>query len=74
MERANTSMDSWIQETCYMSAVTSGPNKPNNINELWNHQSPNDKGKSEKQSRKNYIVWKTRKFGEPYVKQMCQNT
>ena len=25
MERANINMDNWIQETCYMSAVTSGP-------------------------------------------------
>ena len=29
MERASINMDNWIQETCYMSAVTSGPDEPN---------------------------------------------
>ena len=33
IERANTNMDNWIQEKCYISAVTSGPDEPNNINE-----------------------------------------
>ena len=28
MERANINMDNWIQETCYMSAVSSGPDEP----------------------------------------------
>ena len=27
MERANINMDNWIQETCYMSVVTSGPDE-----------------------------------------------
>ena len=52
MERANINMDNWIQETCYMSVVTSGPD-------------------GEKQLQKNYIVWKTKMSGEPYIKQMC---
>ena len=38
MERANINMDDWIQETCYISAVTSGPDEPNNFNEAWTHQ------------------------------------
>ena len=41
MEKANIHMDNWIQETCYTSVVTSGPNDPNNFNEAWNHQCPN---------------------------------
>ena len=60
MERANINMDNWIQETCYMSAVTSGPDEPNNFNEAWNHQSLNEKENGEKQSQKNCIVWKTK--------------
>ena len=28
LERANINMDNWIQETCYISAVTSGPDEP----------------------------------------------
>ena len=45
MERANIYMDNWIQETCYMAAVTSGPDEPNHYNEAWDHHSPNDKKK-----------------------------
>ena len=36
MERANINMDIWILETCYKSAITSGPDEPNNFNEAWN--------------------------------------
>ena len=28
-----------------MSAVTSGPDEPNNFNEVWNHQCPSERGK-----------------------------
>ena len=45
MERANINMDNWIQETCYMSAVTSGPDEPNIFDEAWNHQSLNERRK-----------------------------
>ena len=45
MERANINMDNWIQETCYMSAVTSGHDEPKNFNETWNHQCSNERGK-----------------------------
>ena len=33
IERANTNMDNWIHEKRYISAATSGPDEPNNINE-----------------------------------------
>ena len=35
-------MDNWIQETCYISAVTSGPDEPKNFNEAWNDQCQNE--------------------------------
>ena len=38
MERANINMDKWVQETCYMLAVTSGPDEQNIFNEAWNHK------------------------------------
>ena len=63
METANINMDNWIQETCYMSAVTSGPNEPYNFNEAWNHQSQMKKGNRREAITKNYTVWKTKKFG-----------
>ena len=34
MKKANINMNNWIQETYYISAVTSGPDEPNN---LMNH-------------------------------------
>ena len=42
LERHNIKMENWIQETCYISAVTSGPDEPNNFNEAWNHQDHNE--------------------------------
>ena len=45
MERENINMDNWIQETCYISAITSGLDKPNNFNEAWNHQCQSDRRK-----------------------------
>ena len=35
-------MDNWIQEMCYIFAVTSGPDRPNNFNEARNHQCQNE--------------------------------
>ena len=45
MEKADMTMDNWTQETCYMSAVTSGPKEPNTFNDAWNHHSPNKRTK-----------------------------
>ena len=64
MERANKNRDNWIQETCYISAVTSDPDEPNNFNEAWNHQSPNERRKwkeaftKELYNMENKNVWK----------------
>ena len=49
MERAHINMNNWIQETCYLSALTSGPDEPNDFNEAWNHQCPNESENGEKQ-------------------------
>ena len=35
MERADFTLEEWIQETCLISAVTSGPNKPKTFQEAW---------------------------------------
>ena len=45
MERANINMDNWIQETCYISGVTSGLDEPSNFNEAWNHECLNERRK-----------------------------
>ena len=35
MERADLSMEDWIQETCLISEVTSGPTGPKTFQEAW---------------------------------------
>ena len=35
MERADLAMEDWIQETCLISAVTSGPTEPKTFQEAW---------------------------------------
>ena len=35
MERADLTMEDWIQETCLISAVTSGPTEPKTFKEAW---------------------------------------
>ena len=35
MERADLTLEDWIQETCLISAVTSGPTGPNTFQEAW---------------------------------------
>ena len=35
MERADVTLEDWIQETCLISAVTSGPTEPKTFQEAW---------------------------------------
>ena len=35
MERSDLTLEDWIQETCLISAVTSGPTEPKTIQEAW---------------------------------------
>ena len=37
MERADLTMENWIQETCLISAVTSGPTEPKTFQEAWHY-------------------------------------
>ena len=38
MERADLTMEDWIQETCLISVVPSGPTEPRTFKEVWHHQ------------------------------------
>ena len=38
MERADLTLEDWIQETCLISAVTSGPTEPKTFQEAWHSQ------------------------------------
>ena len=35
MERADLTIEDWIQQTCLISAVTSGPTEPKTFQEAW---------------------------------------
>ena len=71
MERANINMDNWIQETCYISAVTSGPDERNNFNEAWNHLCVNERRKWREATTKE-LYCMGGNSGRTYVKWMCQ--
>ena len=43
MERADLTMEDWIQETCLISAVTSGPTDPRTFQEAWHYPIENDR-------------------------------
>ena len=43
MERADLTMEDWIQETCLISAVTSGPKEPKTFQEVWHCQNENER-------------------------------
>ena len=56
-------MDNLIQETCYISTVSSGPDESNNFNEAWNHQCPNERRKWKEAIRKELNCMESRKVG-----------
>ena len=43
MERADLTMENWIQETCLISAVTSGPPEPKTFQETWHSQNEKER-------------------------------
>ena len=43
MERADLTMEGWIQETCLISAVTSGPTEPDTFQEAWDYPIENER-------------------------------
>ena len=43
MERADLTMEDWIQETCLISAVTSGPTEPKTFQEAWHCQNEKER-------------------------------
>ena len=43
MERSDLTMEDWIQETCLIIAVTSGPTDPKTFQEAWHCQNENER-------------------------------
>ena len=42
MERSDLIMEDWIQETCLISVVTSGPTEPKTFQEAWHYPTENE--------------------------------
>ena len=64
MERAELTMEDWVQETCLISAVTSGPTEPKTFQEAWHSPDEEEKEnwriaiKKEIRSMINRGVWR----------------
>ena len=52
MERAELTMEDWIQETCFISAVTSGPTEPKTFQEAWHSPIKEERNKWQAAIRK----------------------
>ena len=52
MERADLTMEDWIQETCFISAVTSGPSEPKTFEEAWHRPVKEERENWQKAIRK----------------------
>ena len=80
MERADLTMENWIQETCLISAVTSGPTEPKTLQEAWHYPIENDRNnwraaiRKEIRSMINRGVWrKTDKSKIPKNRRLIGN-
>ena len=64
MESADLTMEDWIQETCLISAVTSGPTEPKTFQEAWHYPIENERNnwraaiRKEIRSMINRRVWR----------------
>ena len=72
MERADLTMEDWIQETCLISAVTSGPTEPKTFQEAWHCDNEKERNnwrtafRKEMRSMVDREVWrKTERKGYP---------
>ena len=52
VERADLTMEDWIQETCLISAVTSGPTEPKTFQEAWHYAFENERNSTRAAIRK----------------------
>ena len=64
MERADLTMEDWIQETCLISAVTYGPTEPKTFQETWYYENEKDRNnwrtaiRKEMRSLADRAVWR----------------
>ena len=74
MERADPTMEDWIQETCFISAVTSGPSEPKTFQEAWHSPVKEERENWQKAIRKEIKSMINRGFGERLTKRIYQAT
>ena len=74
MERAELTMEDWIQETCLISAVTSGPFEPKTFQEAWHSPVEEEKYNWRIAIRKEIRSMINRESGEKETEQRYQKT
>ena len=74
MERADLTMEDWIHETCFISAVTSGPSEPKTFQEAWHSPVKEERENWQKAIRKEIKSMINRGFGERLRKRIYQAT
>ena len=74
MERADLTMEDWIQETCLISAVTSGPTEPKTFQDTWHYPVENERNNWRAAIRKEIRSMIKRESGEKQTGQKYQRT
>ena len=72
MERADLTMEDWIQETCVISAVTSAPIEPKTLQEAWYYPVENERDSWRAAIRKTIRSMINRESGEKQTGQKYQ--
>ena len=73
MERADLTMEDWIQETCLISVVTPGPTEPKTFQEAWHCQNEKERNNWRTAIRKEMRSMMTERFGEKTERKKIPN-
>ena len=74
MERADLTSEDWIQETCLISAVTSGPTEPKTFQEAWHSPVEEERNNWQMAIRKEIKSMIDRGVGERLIERTYQTT
>ena len=74
-EQVDLNLDKWVQESCFMSALTSDSEETKTFSETWNHQEPKIRNMWREAIKKELSnIWSTRKFGQRNKRMKFQET
>ena len=73
MERADLTMEDWIQETCLISVMTSGPTEPKTFQEAWHYPIEKERYSWRTTIRKEIRSMIEKGFGEKQTEKIPRN-